>query len=159
MQKYGFFGYLCKKPVVMKHSLLLFAVVVASVSCCVLHNRKADFANTRWTCVLEEFVADAGTETTTVTLGFDAANGFTLEEKSVMPSHPAMYVNPDGTIDTIPGFTREYTRRGTFEVKGNDLILTTEDGTVHKLHILPDRLVSDDLSYQKLMFEKAEKPD
>ena len=95
----------------------------------------------------------------TVTLDFDAANGFTLEEKSVMPSHPAMYVNPDGTIDTIPGFAREYTRRGTFEVKGNDLILTTEDGTVHKLHNLSGRRVSDDLSYQKLMFEKAEKPD
>jgi hypothetical protein len=99
-----------------------------------------------------------GTEKTTVTLDFDAANGFTLEGKSVTPSHPAMYVNPDGTIDTIPGSSREYTLRGTFEVKGNVLILTAEDGTVHKLDILPDRLVSDDLSYQKLLFEKSDLP-
>lgn len=142
----------------MKPSLLLLAVAMVSVSCCVLRGRKADYANTRWTCVYEVFVADAGTEKTTVTLDFDAANGFTLEEKSVMPSHPAMYVNPDGTIDTIPGSSREYTLRGTFEVKGNVLILTAEDGTVHKLDILPDRLVSDDVSYQKLLFEKSDFP-
>ena len=128
------------------------------VSCCVLRGRKAEFANTCWTCVQELFVADAGTETTTVTLTFDAGNGFTLEEKSVLPPHPATYVNPDGTIDTLPGFSREFTRRGTFTVKGNVLILTTEDGTVHNLDILPDRLVSPDLSFESLIFEKAALP-
>ena len=43
-------------------------------------------------------------------------------------------------------------------MKGNVLILTAEDGIVHKLDILPDRLVSDDLSYQKLLFEKTDLP-
>ena len=143
----------------MKHFPILLAVAVLCMSCCALRNKKSDYANTEWVCVYEMFVADAGTETVTVTLSFDAANGFTLEEKSVMPSYPATYVNPDGTIDTLPGFTREYTRQGTYTQKGTDLLLTTEDGTLHTLHILPDRLESDDLSFQKLVFEKKDREE
>ena len=140
----------------MKRSLLLFAVAVLCMSCCALRNKKPAFANTEWVCVYEMFVADAGTETTTATLTFDAAKGFTLEEKSVMPSYPATYVNPDGTIDTLPGFSREYTRQGTYEVKGDEIILNQSDGTVHTLHLVSDRLESDDLSFQKLVFEKKD---
>ena len=139
----------------MKHSLLLLAAAGICVSCCALRNKKSDYANTEWICTYDMFVADAGTETTTVTLSFGAANGFTLEEKSVMPSYPAMYVNPDGTIDTHPGYTREYTRQGTFEVKGDKIVLKQDDGTVHTLHLVADRLESDDLTYQKLVFEKV----
>ena len=138
----------------MKHVLLLLAGVVMCASCCILRNKKPDYAQTEWICVSEMFVADAGTETTTATLSFDAKNGFTLEEKSVMPSHPASYVNPDGTIDVLPGFTREYTRQGTYEVKGDEIILKQADGTVHTLRLVAGQLESDDLSYQKLVFKK-----
>ena len=143
----------------MKRSLLLFAGAVMCVSCCALRNKKPDYANTEWVCVYEVFVADAGTETTTATLSFGATNGFTLEEKSVMPSYPATYVNPDGTIDTHPGFTREYTRQGTYEVKGDEILLKQADGTVHTLRLIADRLESDDLSFQKMVFEKKERED
>ena len=143
----------------MKRTLLLLAGAVVCVSCCALRNKKPAFANTEWISVYEMFVADAGTETTTVTLSFDAAKGFTLEEKSVMPPYPATYVNPDGTIDTHPGFTREYTRQGTYEVKGDIITLKQSDGTVHTLRFIASRLESDDLSYQKLVFEKKERED
>ena len=143
----------------MKRYLLLFAVAVLCMSCCALRHKNPAFANTEWVCVYEEFVADAGTETTTATLIFDAMKGFTLEEKSVMPSYPATYVNPDGTIDTLPGFSREFTRQGTYEVKGNEIVLKLSDGTVHVLHLVSDRLESDDLSYQKLVFQPAVDPD
>lgn len=139
----------------MKHFPLLLAVTMMCVSCCALRTHKASFANTRWTSTFEEFVADIGTETVTFTLSFGAEKDFTLEEKSFLPAHPATYMNPDGTVDTLPAISREYTLRGTYTQKGTDLLLTTEDGTLHTLQILPDRLVSDDLSYQKLLFEKA----
>lgn len=137
----------------MKRTLLPLAVVVMCVSCCILPHKKPAFSNTEWVCVYETFVADAGTETTTATLTFDAAKGFTLAEKSVMPSYPATYVNPDGTIDRLPGFTREYTRQGTYEAKGDEIVLKQADGTVHTLHLVSNHLESDDLSFQKLVFK------
>ena len=76
-----------------------------------------------------------------------------------MPSYPATYVNPDGTIDTHPGFTREYTSQGTYEVKGDEILLKQADGTVHTLRLIANRLESDDLSFQKLVFEKKERED
>ena len=76
-----------------------------------------------------------------------------------MPSYPATYVNPDGTIDTLPGFSREYTRQGTYEVKGNEIVLNQSDGTVHTLHLVSNRLESDDLSFQKLVFEKKDREE
>ena len=139
----------------MKRSLLLFASVVLCLSCSVLRNMKSGFPNTEWTSVYKIFVADAGTETVTVTLSFDTAKSFTLEEKSVMPSYPAPVVNSDGTIDTLPGFSRENTRQGTYKVKGDEIVLKQADGTLHTLRLVAGRLESDDLSFQKLVFEKA----
>ena len=142
----------------MKRFLLLFACAVMCMSCCVLRNMKSGYAHTEWTGVYKIFVADAGTETVTVTLSFGATK-YTMVEKSVMPSYPATYVNPDGTIDTHPGFTREYTSQGTYEVKGDEILLKQADGTVHTLRLIADRLESDDLSFQKLVFEKKERED
>ena len=138
----------------MKRFLPLLAVAVICVSCCLLRSKKPGYANTQWICVYELFVADAGTETTTATLSFGDASKFTLVEKSVMPPYSGTHVNPDGTIDTFPGHIREYTRQGTYEVKGNEIVLKQTDGTVHTLRIVGDKLESDDLSFQKLVFEK-----
>lgn len=84
--------------------------------------------NTKWTAVQEMFVADAGTMTTTITLEFGSAKDVVIREKTVMPSHPAMYMNPDGTIDTIEGWTNERETKCTCSYKKGILTLTEEDG-------------------------------
>ena len=142
-----------QKPIAMKRFLLLFACAVLCISCGVLRNMKSGYAHTEWTGVYKIFVADAGTETVTVTLSFGATK-YTMVEKSVMPSYPAPVVKPDGTIDTLPGFSRENTRQGTYKVKGDEIILHQSDGTVHTLRPVSGRLESDDLSFQKIVFEK-----
>ena len=138
----------------MKRVLLLFACAVLCLSCSVLRNMRSGYANTVWSGVYKIFVADAGTETVTVTLSFGATK-FTMVENSVMPSYPATYVNPDGTIDTLPGFTRENTRKGTYQVKGDEILLKQDDGTVHTLRLVDGLLESDDFGLQKVVFEKV----
>ena len=138
----------------MKRSLLLFACAVLCMSCCVLRNMRSGYANTVWSGVYKIFLADAGTETVTVTLCFGATK-YTMEEKSVMPSYPAPVVNPDGTIDTLPGFSREYTRKGTYQVKGDEILLKQDDGTVHTLRLIDGRLESRDFGLQNRVFEKV----
>lgn len=138
----------------MKRSLLLFACAMLCMSCCVLRNMRSGYANTVWSGVYKIFLADAGTETVTVTLCFGATK-YTMEEKSVMPSYPAPVVNPDGTIDTIPGFTRENTRKGTYQVKGDEILLKQDDGTFHTLHLIDGRLESRDFGLQNRVFEKV----
>lgn len=138
----------------MKRFLLLFACAVMCLSCSVLRNMRSGYANTVWSGVYKIFVADAGTETVTVTLSFGATK-FTMVENSVMPSYPATYVNPDGTIDTLPGFTRENTRKGTYQVKGDEILLKQDDGTVHTLRLVDGLLESRDLGLQKVVFEKV----
>ena len=138
----------------MKRSLLLFACAVLCLSCCVLRNMRSGYANTVWSGVYQIFVADAGTETVTVTLSFGATK-FTMVENSVMPSYPAPVVNPDGTIDTLPGFSREYTRKGTYQVKGDEILLKQDDGTFHTLRLIDGRLESRDFGLQKVVFEKV----
>lgn len=138
----------------MRLPLFVVAAALLSVSCCALNGRKLKLADTCWTCVYEEFVADAGTETNTVTLTFDAGNGYVLETRCSMPPYPATYVNPDGSIDTHPGYLREYSERGTYEVKRGAVILTGEEGATHTLHVVSDRLESADLSYRPLTFSR-----
>ena len=138
----------------MKRSLLLFACAVLCLSCSVLRNMRSGYANTVWSGVYKIFVADAGTETVTVTLSFGTTK-YTMVEKSVMPSYPATYVNPDGTIDTHPGFSRENTRQGTYKVKGDEILLKQDDGTVHTLRLVDGRLESRDFGLQKVVFEKV----
>ena len=138
----------------MKRSLLLFACAVLCLSCSVLRNMRSGYANTVWSGVYKIFVADAGTETVTVTLSFGTTK-YTMVEKSVMPSYPAPVVKPDGTIDTLPGFSRENTRQGTYKVKGDEILLKQDDGTVHTLRLVDGRLESRDFGLQKVVFEKV----
>lgn len=54
---------------------------------------------------------------------------------SHLPSHPAMYMNPDGTVPTI--------------------VLTNESGTTNTLRIDANRLLAPDLTFEALVFEKV----
>ena len=84
--------------------------------------------NTSWVALQEMFVADVGTMTITHTLEFVSDTEVVVKEVTVMPSHPAMYVNPDGTIDRIEGWTSERETKCTYSYKRGILTLTEEDG-------------------------------
>ena len=122
-------------------------------SCCLLRGQKSGLANTQWTSSYEMFVADAGTETTTVTLTLGRKD-FVLDWESLLPAHSATYVNADGSIDTILATTSQRTQSGTYKVRSNVLILTDEFGAVHRLNIVSGQLKSSDLTFQELIFKR-----
>ena len=98
-------------------------------------SRKSVLENTKWTAQSRIFVADAGYETTTATLEFHPGNQFVMKMVSVLPAHPAMYRNADGTIDTIPARRSEYEEKGTYKISGDKLKLIYEDGLVREIEM------------------------
>ena len=138
----------------MKFHSLVILLVIFCTSCSVMCTRQNKLKNTRWTCDYQEFVADVGNESVTVTLRFVSDREYVLETVGVTPSHPAMYMNPDGTVDTLPGHTWQYTSQGTYTVKKNEIVLTDKEGGVHTLQYVADILKSDDLSYRPLVFTR-----
>ena len=90
--------------------------------------KKPVLKKTTWTATQEMFVADAGTMTITHTLEFVSAKEVKIKEVRVMPSYPAMRMNPDGTVDTIPGWTSEHEESGTYLLENGILTVKREDG-------------------------------
>ena len=117
----------------MAHSRFigLLAMVFIFASCSVM--KKNTFKDTVWTGEYRMFVADAGYETTTVELSFTSGKDFKMTSRSTLPPHPAMYMNPDGTVDTLPGFSREYEQSGTYTIGDKVLSLQMDDGTSMEL--------------------------
>ena len=139
----------------MKRSIfLVLAVAIACASCSVMCNRTPNLNNTRWSSKFEEFVADVGTETITLTLEFISAKEFRLETESVMPPHPATYMNADGSVDVLPGRTAKYSSQGTYSFRKGVVTLTYEDGRTATLRYDSDRLVSDNFYYRPLIFSR-----
>lgn len=97
-------------------------------------NRKIDLRGSVWTSTYDVFVADAGNETFTHTLSFPVEGKFTMETKSVLPPHPAMYRNPDGTVDVIPGHSSQYSESGTYTFSKGVLVLQYESGRRQELN-------------------------
>ena len=141
----------------MKLPIIVLAAAVLCASCSILCNKKPDLKNTRWSGGYEEFIADVGTGTVSYTLEFGSAGNYKLATEHVIPSHPATYVNPDGTIDRIPGHTSAYTSEGTWRMNGNVVTLTDKEGVTHTLNYIQGLLESDDFSYQHLVFKPEEK--
>lgn len=105
--------------------------------------KKPSFRNSTWVCLQEEFMADVGTMTTTFTLRFLSGKKCILQQEVVIPSHPAMRMNPDGTVDTIPGSRSTTEDGGTWKYRNNELTITLEDGTTMTLvSTSPDQLLS-----------------
>lgn len=109
--------------------------------------------HTVWQNERQEFVADAGNMTVTSTLEFVSAHNVVFHSKFVMPSHPAMYVNPDGTIDTIEGWTSEWDSNGTYKYRRGRLTITLEDGETMELVYRKGDLV-DTSYYTERVFRK-----
>ena len=113
----------------------LFAAAVLALfpSCSIM--KKCSLKDTAWIGEYQMFVADVGTQTSTVDLRFVSSKEFEMTTRSEMPPHPAMYMNPDGTVDTLPGFTSEWEERGTYTIKNNTVTLTVTDGPTYILHM------------------------
>ena len=91
---------------------------------------------TKWTATQEMFVADAGTMTIIHTLDFTSDKDVQVQQNGSMPSYPAMYVNPDGTVDKMPGRSFEYGYKGTYTFSQGKLIITKEEGGTQEEYTL-----------------------
>lgn len=124
---------------------LLVAIAVLGLSLLRAEAKRPSFRNSTWICQQKEFVADVGNMTITFTLRFLSGKKCVLERDAVTPSHPAMRMNPDGTVDTIPGSRSTTESRGTWKYRGDTLTITFEDGTTMSLNYspqAPNRLLS-----------------
>lgn len=108
---------------------LLAVAALLILPCTDMFAKRPVLKNTRWVCITYQFVADVGNATETHTLEFTSTKECTLTDRWVLPSHPAMYRNPDGTVDTIPGSSSEHVSRATYKFRRNLLTLEFEDGT------------------------------
>lgn len=126
---------------VMSHSRVigLLAMVLVLASCSVM--KKNTFKGSVWTGEYRMFVADAGYETTVVELSFITGKDFILTSRSTMPSYPGMYMNPDGTVDVQPGFSREYEQRGTYSIQDKTISLNADDGSTKELLFMEGNLI------------------
>lgn len=115
--------------------------------------KKPVFKNTKWVCIQEQFVADAGTMTETHTLEFTSAKDCLLKVRWVLPAHPAMYRNPDGTVDIIPGSSSEYEQAATYRYRSGKLTLQMEDGSTKEYLYRDGQLTDRSLVGEGRVFE------
>ena len=121
-------------------TIIAFAFVLLMVSMD-LSAKRPVFKNTKWACVEEMFVADAGTGTDTTTLEFGPGKEIVIRRAWYLPAHSAMYVNPDGTIDKIPAMSNESTSQGTWKYRRGKLTVTLEDGSTEEFSYVEGTLV------------------
>ena len=108
---------------------IITALLMTFLSCSVLSAKKPVFKNSVWKNEQKMFVADAGTMTITNTLTFGSGKDVKVGWDSYLPAHAAMYVNRDGSIDTIPASSSEYTYEGTWQFKNGILTIKLKDGS------------------------------
>ena len=138
-----------------QHALVL---IVMLFSCFSAMGKKPVLKNTTWTAVQKMFVADAGTMTITHTLEFGPGKDVRIREVGVMPSYPAMRMNPDGSVDMMPGWTNEREENGKYKVGKGMLTVKLESGG-EKVYLLePDGTMTtpDPLVHEVLVFTKTE---
>lgn len=139
----------------MKVRTALFSLlVIICTSCSVMCNRKSALPGTKWTNVQKEFVADAGTMTITHTLEFTSRKDVRLEYEYLMPAHPAMYMNENGTVDTIPASSSENVIKGSYSVHRNKLTICWEDGSQKEFELKDGAIVGEVYTGHTLVFTR-----
>ena len=141
----------------MKKTFLLLLACLATVfaSCSVMSARKPLLKHKTWVAQYDEFVADVGTSTVTVTLHFPSRTAFVMTTEFVTPPHPAMYMNPDGSVDTLPGFSNLFEEKGSYTYSKGLLTLNREKGTPLKLEWRDGSFVGKDYFGRDLVFTPA----
>ena len=144
----------------MKYRILfaLLIVIGAGIVFMGMDKKKLKLKGTKWQYVEKMFVADAGTETTTYTLEFTTDKDVVITRRSYMPPHPAMYMNPDGEVPTVPGWESNSSDNGTYRFKRDVLTITLEDGSTEMYDYRDGNLVSwrVSLSGEKRVFTLCE---
>ena len=123
----------------------LLALTLIVTSCSAMRSKKPRLQDTVWMAETRLFAADAGTITSTYTLSFLSGTSFKLDEKSELPPYPATYMNPDGTVDTLPGFSSKTEQEGTYSFKKNKLTLTFQDGSTMEMQFKGGAFVCEQL--------------
>ena len=140
----------------LQHVFVLAVLLLSSSSFSAMCKNPV-LKNTRWKAVREMFVADAGTMTITHTLEFGRGKDVVLKEESFLPSHPAMYMNPDGTVDRIPASSSERSETGTYRFRRGILAIMTEDGHTQEYRLQPDgTFVREEPWGDTLVFSRSE---
>ena len=140
----------------MTRRIVLIALAAALLSCCVMNAKEPVFKNTEWVFIEKMFVADAGTMTITHSLKFTSDKDVEVGWKSYMPAHPQMYMNPDGTVDTVPASESEAVEKGTYVYKKGKMTVTFEDGSVREYEFIEGGMLVSETSYGvKMLFEKS----
>ena len=116
------------KKVRLQYVIALIAAFFASSSGCV-QSKAPVLKGSKWTARQEMFVADAGTMTINHTLEFLSEKDVVVKEEGYLPAHPQMYMNPDGTVDTVPARSFESLLDGTYTFKDGVLTIKTKDGS------------------------------
>ena len=114
----------------MKKGLFIVIVLLAVAACLIfmsMDGKKPKLKGTVWQYVEKMFVADAGTQTNTYILIFKTDKEVEYKVGYHMPPFPKMYMNPDGTVDTDPGWSSDNTYPGTYKFKRGLLFITFQD--------------------------------
>ena len=118
--------------------LSLMMLALPMTGACI--SKKPKVSGTKWSCKHEYFVADAGTLTEVKTIHFVDNKNVKIISKSSMPSHPATYVLPDGTVPMVEGHSSEKVENGTYKVKGSKIIIEIE-GKTTEISYMKDHLI------------------
>ena len=147
---------------VMKKSLSGIAAILGGISllfssCASMEARKPVLNNTKWVCVKEMFVADAGTSTDTYTIEFTSARECNYVMSWYLPAHPAMYMNQDGKVDTIPARSSEDVSKCTWTYRQGKLTIRFEDGSRKEYVYKDGKLIGADkyVDGSDMVFEKS----
>lgn len=141
-----------------KNNFLLFACLVSLLcSCSIMCSKKTSFKDSTWVAEYQEFIADVGNADVTVTLQFKPGKNFVMTTESETPAHPAMFVNPDGSIDTLPGFSINFDEKGTYTFDKNVLTLNREEGSPIVLQWDGGTLTGKDYFGRNLVFRPVAK--
>ena len=133
------------------------AIALLFTACNVMEAKKPVLKNTKWVCVKEMFIADVGTSTETYTLAFTSAKECTYTASWYTPAYPAMYMNPDGTVDTFPARSSEQVSKGTWTYHRGTVTVTLEDGNTKVFQYKDGKLVGQPYFDGTLMeYEKSE---
>ena len=136
-----------------QHALVLTLMCLFSFSA---PGRTPVLKNTKWQAVEELFVADAGTMTITHTLEFGPGRQVRISRRSYMPPHPTMYQNPDGTVDTLPGWSDEKSGTGTYRIRKGILYITYENEDTRECLFLEDGTIAGvSLGGQHVIFKRC----
>lgn len=142
----------------MKTRVRLAVLAVTALlfsSCSIMCHKKTSLKDTTWFAENKVFIADVGNASVTYTLELLNDKNFRLTELFVTPSHPAMYMNADGTVDTIPGHSSVFVKEGTYTFKGRKLVLTPEDGIPMEYTLDGDVFVGDGPLGKKQIFRRS----